>query len=107
MILITPGIRKKLELRGKKQYPPLEPVVKIFNPFGAESWWICYIKIGEAYGFADLGLGVDFGPIDLAALENIRFRVSAAGRSAAVGLERELDWDPKTGWDPEQCRPIP
>ena len=106
MKLITPAIRRKLEANGREETPSGEPVVKIFNPFGEGTWWICFIKDGVAYGFADCGFGVEFGPIDIDELSGLKFEVSIAGRTAEMGLERDVNWNPKTGWDVATCKPI-
>ena len=106
MILITPAIRKTLETKGSKEYPPLKPVVKIFNPYGNGTWWISYIKDGIAFGYANLRQRTEFGPIGLEELINLRFKVSAGGREAMMGLERDLNWNPNTGWDLKRSVPI-
>lgn len=67
--LLTERERKALLAAGDSD----RPIVKIFNPAGAQTWLLC--SLGEdqdtLWGYADLGLGVvEFGAVSLEELES-------------------------------------
>ena len=104
MQLITNEIRKQLEAnyletqeaenpgwRPYRNFDP-RPVVKLFNPCGAQTWLITEIEPGtnNAFGLCDLGMGspeLGYVSIDeLAALKLPGWR--------NMGIERDIHFNP-------------
>ena len=67
-----------------------EVVVKIFNPFGAGSWFILNSDPNDPdylWAIVDLGYGAEVGSVSRSELENYRGRFG-------LGFERDLGFDP-------------
>lgn len=104
--LLSPEILQELKLQGAKKKPSQVPLVKLFNPIGPGVWYLTFIKNGYAYGFADLGQGLEFGPIDLEDLASIKIPIRIPGIVAGeMGIERDQYWNPKTMWDAKNAKP--
>lgn len=90
--------------RGHKFYPDLSPVPDLYEQDGkgkeavahihyfcaAGDWWITEIdkNTGQAFGWADLGFGGEFGYIFLPELEQV------LQYHGLVIVERDLDFEP-------------
>lgn len=100
MQLITNEIRKQLEANyietqaaetSERNFDP-RPVVKLFNPCGAQTWLITEIEPGtnNAFGLCDMGMGspeLGYVSIDeLAALKIPGWR--------NMGIERDIHFNP-------------
>ena len=67
-----------------------EVVVKIFNPYGAGTWYILNSDPEDPeylWAIVDLGQGVEIGSVGRSELENYRNRMG-------WGFERDLSFDP-------------
>ena len=89
MKLLTDELKKKLTKAG---YANMNPICKLFTPWGRSTWLITGIEDGILYGFADLGMGcVEWGGIaSLEELESIR-------GPFGLKIERDLYWTPAAG----------
>jgi hypothetical protein len=85
-IIFTTDQRQRLAenalmLRRSQASNPV-PVVHLFHPSGCGHWLLVSMRAKEpyiAYGIADLGLGfVEYGPIDLQELADLRVQVDDA-----------------------------
>jgi len=86
MKLLTAELKKKLTKAG---YTNMNPICKLFTPWGRSTWLITGIEDGILYGFADLGMGcVEWGSIaSIEELESIR-------GPFGLKIERDLYWTP-------------
>jgi len=98
MKLITKEIMNKLKRSGARPVPvtmtgnDIKPVLKLFNPVGAQTWLIAAIAEDEdtMYGLCDLGFGYpELGYVSLSEIENL---------DLPFGLKIERD----TWWEPEK-----
>ena len=94
MKLLTADLKKKLTKAG---YANMNPICKLFTPWGRATWLITGIEDGILYGYADLGMGcVEWGGIEtVEGLEAVR-------GPFGMRIERDLYWTPKEG--AEYCR---
>jgi hypothetical protein len=91
MKLLTKALQKKLlaaaagNPQGKKD---LIPLVKFFNPCGAQTWLISEMQVdGTMFGLCDLGHGCpELGYVSLFELEAIRLPFG-------LKIERDLHWE--------------
>ena len=89
MKLLTKELTAKLKKAG---YANMNPICKLFTPWGRATWLITGIEDGILYGFADLGMGcVEWGGI--ASLEEME----AIRGPFGLKVERDLYWEPKEG----------
>lgn len=102
MELITAELREillanGLAARNHPHFDPL-PVVKWFNPFGAETWLITELHPDDedlAYGLCDLGTGMpELGHVSVREVTSIRFTGTVIGTGGTVAIERDLHWRP-------------
>lgn len=96
MVLFTAEVTKALR---KAHYKNTVPVVKIFNPTGAQTWLLTHMEPpvkGErtvCWGYCDLGMGcVEYGTVYKEELE------TATGMFG-LRMERDLHWKPVAGMD--------
>lgn len=97
MVLFTKEVTTALR---KTHHKNMVPVVKIFNPFGGQTWLLTHMEPRSnedgrtvCWGYADLGMGcVEYGTVYKEELENVRI-------GGFVGLERDLFWKPVPGMD--------
>ena len=89
MKLLTKELIAKLTKAG---YANMNPICKLFTPWGRATWLITGMEDGILYGFADIGMGcVEWGGI--ASLEEIE----AIRGPFGLKIERDLHWTPKEG----------
>ncbi|MGY4403512.1 DUF2958 domain-containing protein [Bradyrhizobium sp. USDA 3315] len=84
MILLTPEIRERLLDNGRVPDTDHVPVVKFFNPLGAEVWLATKLDSdGDTlFGLADLGES-ELGSFSLAEMTAVRLPLG-------MGIERDL-----------------
>ena len=88
MKLILDSQLPKLQKSGSQG---MVPIVKFFNPCGAQTWLITGMENdGDTlWGYADLGFGcVEFGTISLSELKNLRLPFG-------LSIERDLHFKPR------------
>ena len=84
MKLLTADLKKKLTKAG---YNNMNPLCKLFTPWGRATWLITGIEDGILYGFADLGMGcVEWGGIG--SIEQLEAIKGPFG----LRVERDLYW---------------
>ena len=91
MKLLTKAHQKKLMANAAKNSHgelDLTPVVKLFNPCGAQTWLITEMTPdGKMFGLCDLGHGwPELGYVSLFDLERIRLPFG-------LKIERDLHWE--------------
>lgn len=73
MKLLTEELKRKIpglyETDGEKDKTCY---VKLFNPYGNQTWYICEYGGGDAFGYVDLGYGYELGYFNIKELEDIR-----------------------------------
>lgn len=88
--LVSAAIAKilpPLYANESKKPAEIQVAFKIFNPYGAGTWFITEgnLETGELFGLCDLGMGCpELGYVDLTELAQIRVR--------GMPLERDLYW---------------
>jgi len=89
MKLLTKELTAKLNKAG---YANMNPICKLFTPWGRATWLITGMEDGILYGYADLGMGcVEWGGIaSLEELESIR-------GPFGLKIERDLYWTAREG----------
>ncbi len=90
MRLIDAATRELLLANGRDRDGDHRPVLKLFNPAGPATWFICAMEAdGDTlYGLCDLGFGEpELGYVSLAEIEEV-----SAG--LAIGLERDTSFLP-------------
>lgn len=89
VMLITKADRAKLLANGRDRDRDHLPVVKIFNPYGNQTWLISEMDPENPdllFGLCDLGFGSpELGTVLLSELENVEPR-------PGLHLERESLW---------------
>ena len=100
MQLITNEIRKQLEANyletqaaetSERNFDP-RPVVKLFNPCGAQTWLITEIEPGtnNAFGLCDMGMGSpELGYVSITELAELEI---PGWRN--MGIERDIHFNP-------------
>lgn len=95
MKLLTKALREQLEQNGRDQLAvkgtegerDFEPVVKLFNPCGAQTWLLTEIDPVDndiAFGLCDMGMDCpELGSVRLSELAGYRGRFG-------LGIERDL-----------------
>lgn len=77
---------------GTEDEIDFEPVVKLFNPYGAGTWLLTELDSEDpdiAFGLCDLVMGcAELGSVRISELESVR---GAFG----LGIERDMHWTPK------------
>lgn len=88
MKLLTKELTAKLTKAG---YANMNPICKLFTPWGRATWLITGMEEGILYGWADLGMGcVEHGSIaTVEEMEAIRGPLN-------MKIERDLYWSPPT-----------
>jgi len=96
MMLITKEIASKLPaLYSNQEYTANDVKVplKLFNPVGAETWYITEMdpESGLMFGWADLGIPgcAELGYVDLNELKSLRLPLG-------LSIERDRHWDGNT-----------
>ena len=85
MKLLTKELTAKLNKAG---YANMNPICKLFTPWGRATWLITGMEDGILYGYANLGYGTEWGGIGtLEELEAIRGPFQ-------MKIERDLYWTP-------------
>ena len=85
MKLLTKELTAKLTKAG---YANMNPICKLFTPWGRATWLITGMEDGILYGYANLGYGTEWGGIGtLEELEAIRGPFQ-------MKIERDLYWTP-------------
>lgn len=72
-----------------------KPVIKLFNPFGAATWWLSEYNPEDRcfFGLCDLGMGYpEMGYVSRDELEAIR-------GPAGLRIERDMYWDPSESFN--------
>jgi hypothetical protein len=100
MKLLTKDLRDQLRdngriqanVKGTKAEKDFSPVVKLFNPTGAETWLLTELDPQDediAWGLCDLGNGFpEFGTVRISELESFRGPLG-------IGIERDLHFTAK------------
>jgi hypothetical protein len=93
--LLPDSVAKKLPpLRGQEKNPDPIAHVKLFSPYSGATWFLTEYdpKTGEAFGWADMGMGMgEYGYIDVGDLA-MTVRVMRGGNLPLI--ERDLYWKP-------------
>lgn len=92
MKLITSAISKKLPLLYEtdgKDKSEIKVPLKLFNPYGGETWYITEMDIhtGEMFGWCNLGTGTpELGYVSFGEIEGVR-------EPLKFKIERDMYWD--------------
>jgi hypothetical protein len=93
MKLLTKAIEKKLKSNNLiamsgEQDEPIQPVLKLFNPCGSQTWLISDMdEYGYMFGLCDLGMGCpELGYVMLEELESVNV-------GFGLGIERDIHWE--------------
>jgi hypothetical protein len=85
MILLTPDLRERLLVNGRKRNVDHVPVVKFFNPLGVGTWLATELEEDQLFGLADLGFP-ELGYWSLSEMQALRLPFG-------LGIERDLHFE--------------
>ena len=100
MKLILPGQLKQMQSNGQRRkislesgLPPIDykPVVKLFSPWGANTWLLTEIDEDQntMFGLCDLGMGCpELGYVSLSEISSVKGPMG-------LHIERDIYFDPK------------